>query len=393
MILCFWANVLAALVRINISIAAPLMIRSFGWDDAQMGVVFSSFFLGYVLFMIPGGVLADRFGARRVLAWGVGLWSAFSMVTAGCSTIGPLLVLRFLTGACQAVNFPCMNNLIATQVPLEDRAKVQGFVLSGMMLSSVIGLPTGSWIVKAWGWPAIFLAFGGAGAPWLWAWLRRAPPGDSVSHPALRPAKPPIPWRVFFTHRSTLGLTLSYFSHNYASYFLLSWLPTYLIQARGFSVSAMGFAAALPALASLVSMNASGWVSDHLVQSGASRQFARKLLLCGGMAGSGLFLLTLLWLSNPYAAVVAIVLSGASRSLATPAYWTLSMDMAPRHAGILSSIMNTSGNLAGVVAPAVTGFLLSSTGSWTVPIAAAALISVTGALVALPTVRADEVAP
>lgn len=389
--LCFFSNLLCVLVRIDLSIAAPLITKQFGWDQAKMGAVLSAFFAGYVLLMIPGGVLADRFGSRKTLAWGVGLWSVFSLATALCRQFWSLALWRCLTGAAQGVNFPCITNLIASRVPAPDRAKAQGFVLSGMVVGSVVGLPAGAWLAKEGGWPAVFVCFGAAGFVWLVPWLLYAPAATPAARGTERDGASPTPWKTLLTHRATLGLTASYFCHNYGSYFLLAWLPTYLFQVHQLSVSAMGLAAALPSVASVVTMNASGWVADRFVRAGTSRDFARKATLCGGMAGAGLLLLALPWTRSPWVAVGVITLSAAARSLATPAYWTLSIEMAPRHSGILSSIMNTSGNLAGIVAPALTGFLVTKTVGWGSSIAVAGLVSVVGAAVAAPTVRASRV--
>ena len=148
---------------------------------------------------------------------------------------------------------------------VSDRAKVQGFVLSGITAGSVIAMPLGSWIVQTWGWPAIFYVFGLSGLLWIGPWLRYASALQSKSThlPTRRGER--IPWRIFLTHRSTLGLTLSYYCHNYASYFILAWLPTYLIKVHGFSMTGMGIGAALPALAATIGMNVSGLYTDHLI--------------------------------------------------------------------------------------------------------------------------------
>jgi MFS family permease len=389
-VLCFLANLLCVLVRIDVSIAAPAIAAEFRWDEALMGAVFSSFFAGYVLFMIPGGVIADRYGPRGGLAWGVGLWSACSVATAWSQGLGSLIGWRFLTGAAQGVAFPCITSLIAGRVPLEDRAKTQGFVLSGMMVGSIIGLPTGAWLVAGWGWRSVFWVFGGAGLLWVALWLRWAPAARAGGAAITGQSTPP--WRTFLTHRAPVGLTLSYFCHNYTSYFLMAWLPTYLVKVHGLSVSATGLACALPAVVSVVAMNASGWLGDHLIGNGRSRDFSRKVILCGGMAVSGALLLALIGAHGATSALIWLTLSSAARSLATPTYWTLSMDMAPRHAGVLSSIMNTSGNAAGVLAPALTGALLAQTGSWTPAIAIAGGVSLLGAVLAGATVQASEVA-
>ena len=392
-VLCFSSNILCFMDRVNISIAAPAMVQEFGWSETQMGFVFSAFFVGYVVFMIPGGVLADRFGTRRVLASGVAFWSLFTALTPFARGLWPLAVCRYLVGTGQGLNFPCVNNLIANHVPLTDRAKVQGFVLSGITVGSVIALPLGSWIVQNWGWPAVFYVFGLSGLLWIGPWLRYA--SALQSNPTHTPARrgERIPWRIFLTNRSTLGLTLSYYCHNYASFFILAWLPTYLIKVHGFSMTGMGIGAALPALAATIGMNVSGLTADRLIARGRTRQFSLKLMVGVGMGGSALFLLALVWTRNAYMAVLWVILSAGVKSLSTPAYWTLSMEMAPRHAGILSSIMNTSGNLAGVVAPALSGFLVASGGGWNAAILVAVGVTLLGVAIALPTVAAAEVSP
>ncbi len=139
-------------------------------------------------------------------------------------------------------------------------------------------------------------------------------------------------------------------------------------------------------------MNGSGWLSDHLTRRGMSRELSLKVMLYTGMAASGVFLSALLWVATPGAALAAIVLSAAARAVATPAYWTLSIQMAPRRAGLLSSLMNTSGNLAGIAAPALSGVLVARAGGWGWAIGIAALVSVAGAGVAASTVRGTEVA-
>jgi len=167
----------------------------------------------------------------------------------------------------------------------------------------------------------------------------------------------------------------------------------YLIKVHGFSMTEMGFGAALPAVAATLSMNLSGWYTDFLIQRGKTREYSLKLMLVTGMGLSALSMLSLVWTENALLAVVLLVLSSGSKGLATPAYWTLSMEMAPRHAGILSSIMNTSGNIAGVIAPVLSGFLIATTGGWELAIVVASVITLAGVGIAAVAVRAAQVYP
>jgi MFS transporter, ACS family, solute carrier family 17 (sodium-dependent inorganic phosphate cotransporter), other len=389
--LCFGANVLCFLDRVNISIAAPFIMQQYGWDETRMGIIFSAFFAGYVIFMIPGGVLADRFGAYKVLVGGVAFWSLFTYLTPFFSRIGTMSVCRYLVGTGQGVNFPCISNFIARQVPMSHRAKVQGFTLSGITVGIVIGLPVGSWIISKWGWQAIFYVFGIAGGFWIffWLYLARSVTAEPLQSPGT--SREAIPWGTLLGNRSALGLSCSYFCHNYAGYLFLVWLPTYLIQVHGFSIAAMGIGAAAPPLASGIFMNVSGWFSDYLIKKGKSPEFSRKLLLYSGMGGSGLLLFLLPWISEPYLVVGLLTISSAAKAVATPVYWTLAVDMAPRHSGILSSIMNTSGNVAGIAASAITGWIVACFADWNLAILLGAGITLLGVGIAAFTIRVSEI--
>lgn len=389
--LCFCSSIICFLDRVNISVAAPFIMQHYGWNETRMGIVFSAFFFGYVIFMIPGGVLADRYGSHKVLATGVTFWSVFTFLNPLFGRIWSMSLCRYLIGTGQALYWPSVNSLIARNVSEYNRAKVLGFILSGITIGSVIGFPAGSWIIRVWSWHAVFYVFGFIGFIWVFFWLRFAPIDPSDSPEALRLSRESIPWKRLLTNRSALGLTFSYFCHNYAGYLFLVWLPTYLIQAHGFSLTGMGIGAALPALASGIFMNISGWFSDYLIKRGISREFSRKLMLYSGMGGSGLFLLCLIWAENPYLAVTFLTLSSAAKALSTPTYWALSVDMAPRHAGVLSSIMNTSGNIAGIAASSLTGWMVVYFSNWNPALVVGVAITFMGVVIAIPTIKSSEI--
>ena len=159
-ILCFCASILCFLDRVNISVAAHFIMAHYGWNETQMGIIFSAFFAGYVIFMIPGGVLADRYGPKRVLTAGVTFWSVFTILNPLFSRIWSMSLCRYMVGTGQGVYWPAVNTLIARHVSVYDRTKVIGFILSGAAIGSVIGFPVGSWIIRMWGWHAIFYVFG-----------------------------------------------------------------------------------------------------------------------------------------------------------------------------------------------------------------------------------------
>lgn len=390
-ILCFCASILCFLDRVNISVAAPFIMLHYGWNETQMGIVFSAFFAGYTIFMIPGGILADRYSSKKILTTAVSFWSFFTILNPLFSKIWSMSLCRYMVGTGQGVYWPAINTLIARHVSEYNRTKVVGFIFSGLTIGSAIGFPLGSWIIHMWNWQAIFYVFGFAGFVWVFFWLHFGKTVFSGSREVLSSSRESIPWKGLLTNKSVLGLTFSYFCHNYAGYLFLVWLPTYLIKAHGFSLTAMGIGAALPALATGIFMNISGWFSDYLIQKGKSREFTRKLMLYSGMGGSAFFLVCLIWTTSPYLLVGLLTLSSATKGLSTPAYWSLSVDMAPRHAGVLSSIMNTSGNVAGIAASALTGWMVSYFSSWDAAIIVGAVITFLGVVIAVPTIRASEI--
>lgn len=387
-ILCFGSTVLCSLDRLNISIAAPFIMDAYNWNEAQMGRVFSAFFVGYVLFMVPGSIVAHRFGTYKILAAGVGFWSLFTFLTPFFTSIWSLSICRFLIGVGQVVNFPCISNFIAKKVPLSHRTKIQGLTLSGLTFGAVLGFILGSWIIGILGWPLIFYLFGLSGIIWLLFWFyfgqNETQEDISVEY------KKPIPWKDLIGKKAVLGLCISYFSHNYISSLFLFWLPTYFKQEYNFSLAGMGIGTALPALVSFLFMNISGWISDSFLKKGYSRDFSRKIMLYFGMGGAGILLMSLVIIQNPYLAVVVIVITSATKALSTPAYWTLAMDMAPEHSGFLSSLMNTSGNMSGIVAPMLSGWIVSYFASWDLALFTGSIVTLFGVLIARASISSSR---
>lgn len=374
---------LAFMDRINLSVATPSIMAHYQWNEAQMGMISASFFAGYVLFMIPGGIVCDRFQARTVLPLSVLWWSALTFLIPFCHRVGSMALCLAVLGMGQGVLFPCINKLIARRVPLTSRAKAQGFTLSGINFGVVIGFLSGSWIGSIWGWQAIFYVYAALGFVWtlFWAWIVRAdlPDEADVDGSTWRGS---IPWRHILFSRSVQGLSLSYFCHNYAGYLFLAWLPTYLKNVHGFSLFTVGWAAAIPSLVAMVSMNASGWLADHLVKKSVPLNFSRKIVLCSGMSAAGLSLLGMIDVSSGGMAVALLTVSSAAKAVSTPVYWSLSVDLNPRHAGFLSAVMNTAGNIAGVVAAALTGWIVAAFDSWNLAIGIGAAVTLLGAAIA-----------
>ena len=238
--------------RVNISIVAPIMMKYFEWDMGVMGIVMSMFGAGYIVSQIPGGYLSDKFGGRRVLGWGSFLWSFFTVVTPFCNTPLQMYSARALLGLGEGVNFPAETSVLARWLPRAVRARFQGLNLSGIGMGPLIATPLTVWIMEVWGWQAVFYFFAGLGFLWTFGWLAysKENPADhrSVSEEELKEIETGQIAEAGTTLEtapmrsgSVWGLAIAYFGFTYTYWVFINWLPTYLVNERGFTTIKMGF--------------------------------------------------------------------------------------------------------------------------------------------------------
>lgn len=228
--LCFVSFVICNCDRINISVAILPMAKYYGWSQTTVGIIQSAFFWGYVLTQIPGGYLADKYGGKQVLAAGVVVWSAMTLLTpiAASTNIGVLLLTRALLGVGEGVAMPAMNNMISKWVPETERSRSLSLTYSGMYLGSVVGLLLCPAFIVAFGWQSVFYIFGGLGFFW-WAvwqfWTKSTPEqsttmserereyinasistGSSKSH-----LPTSVPWKLLFSKKATWAIIVAHF--------------------------------------------------------------------------------------------------------------------------------------------------------------------------------------
>jgi ACS family sodium-dependent inorganic phosphate cotransporter len=265
--LSFVACLIAYSDRVNISVAAVAMREEFGWTQTQKGVVLSSFFIGYMLFMLASGWLANRYGGKRVLGLAVLAWSVFTLLTppAAAISVAALVVVRIAMGIGEAAMFPASYELFGRWVPLTERTRAVGKLMSGIPAGTVIGLMATGWIVKHYDWTMAFYSFGVVGLAWVAIWFRqvgndpatdaRTSPGERVlllreATPAAAPevAEPP-PWRQLLLRVPVWAMVVSHFATTWTLYVLLSWLPSYFRDVQGLTIANAGLFSAAPWLA------------------------------------------------------------------------------------------------------------------------------------------------
>jgi MFS family permease len=384
------AMAVAYLDRVCISTAAPSIKADLALSDAQMGYVFSAFTLAYALFEVPSGWLADRFGARVMLTRIVLWWSAMTAATGAATGFASLVALRWLFGMGEAGVLPSLTRAYGRWLPVRERGRAFGLTLMAAALGGAATQPIVVALLERMSWRHAFPVFASVGVVWAaaWFWWFR---DDPHAHPAVNRAElaaigsdppaahPRVPWARLVRSRGMLALCAMYFGAIYGWYFYLTWLPTYLLRARGFDLHAVGWLAALPMLGIAAGSLVGGTVTDYL-----GRRFgARAGLRAPGLVGLPLAALAIgAAIATPDGETAAYCLAAAAglAALGVAPAWAVCLAVGGRHAGVVSGAMNTFGNLGGVMSPIVVGWCLDAWGSWETPLYTVAALYVFAAV-------------
>ena len=404
--LCFCAVFVCYIDRVNISVAALAMQEEFGWTETTKGFVLSSFFIGYMLFMMPSGWIANRIGGRIVLGVAVLWWSLFTILTPVAAAVSlPILILtRIAMGMGEAAMFPAAYNVYGWWVLPAERSRAVAVLISGIPLGTLFALTTTGWIVSNYGWPSVFYLFGAVGFAWTAVWFVRAhryPANDpKISPQELQLLKeqnqesedtPPVPWRRLLSSTAIWALFINHFCSNWILYMLLAWLPSYFRGTLGLSITSAGIYSAAPWLTMFIVGNLAGWIADTMVRKGISVTFVRKTMQTIGLVGSAIFLLLA---RDADSAGMAVLLMCGALGIAAftwSGFVPNHLDIAPRYADVLMGITNTAGTVPGIIGVVITGWLVDTTGTYAAAFALAAGVNIFGALVWLAFATGERV--
>ena len=371
--------------RVCFSTTAGAMSKELGLSLEEIGLAGSCFVLGYVLFEIPGGWLADRFGARLMLTRIVIWWSAFTALTGIAWNLGSLIAIRFLFGCGEAGAFPGATSAIARWFPRNELARAQSIVMFG----SRIGFAMTSWVVIAlmtsYGWRAVYWIFAVLGLVWAvgWsAWFRDTP----EQHPSVGSTElahirdqrtasgqeARIAWGALLASRNVWALCGMYSGYTWGLYFYIQWLPTYLEQARGLELPEIGPMAAAVLLSGALANLSGGWLSDKLAPRLGIRA-ARRLPAVAGLVAAGVFLALAATIESDLLALVCLGLSFGSAELILAVTWATCLDIGGSAAGVVSGTMNSLGQAGGALAPWLIGMMVDRTGTWELPLLVSAV--------------------
>lgn len=344
--------------RANLGVAAPMLKDELGLTGSQLGVLFSAFFFTYALLQPVAGWLVDRFNVYWVFASGFFLWSLATALTGFVHIFAMFIGLRFALGVGECVAFPSYSKIIASRFPETHRGIANSCVAAGLVLGPGFGILAGGMLMARFGWRPFFIALGFASMAWLVPWIALAP--RNIRETARTTGVPNLP--EFLMLRSAWGTCVGLFAGNYVNYFLLTWLPIYIVRERHFSMTGMAKIAGGGYLLAACASTAAGWVSDRWIRSGATPTLARKTIVAGGIALSAMCL-GLSLVGGSRFAVAMIVLGIAFFGVSSSNIWAITQTLAgPRAAGRWTGFQNFVGNMAGIIGPSLTGFVLDRSG-------------------------------
>lgn len=395
--LLFFASVVTYIDRVNISVTARQMMPAFGLIDQQMGWIFSAFVVGYALFQIPGGWLADRFGARAVLTSALVWWSLCTAFTAVAATswladllglVGALIFVRFLLGVGEAAALPCFNRAVANWMPADARAIGIGIAIGGIGLGSAITPPIAAWVMVNWHWQTVFYLSAAVGMMMalLWWTLARNHPEEhpwvakyTVTAKAHESADRHrwTPWKTFGRTPTIWWLVISYSCLGYVAYLYLTWFYLYLVNVRGFDMLRGGLYASTPFLAMLIGCPIGGWVTDRLTARYGITA-GRAIAGMAGMVSAGCAITIGGFADSALLAIASLSIGAGCLYFTVGAYWASTTDLSRTHAGTLSGLMNTGANIGGAISPSLTPWIAAHWG-WPASFATAGMIALIGA--------------
>lgn len=363
--------------RGSLSVAAPLLVREMGLSPSRLGLLLSAFFWTYAGFQLVSGWLVDHVDEKWVLACGFAVWSAATAATGLAGSFGALFAFRLLMGVGESVAYPSYSKILATHYAEGPRGLVVSLIDIGSKCGPAIGTLAGGMAMACYGWRPVFIVLGLGGFLWLPCWFRWMPrrlPAAAAEEADERPS-----FSAILRHRAAWTTFAGLFLSNYLWYFELTWLPSYLVQERHLSMATMATVGMIPYLVCAASTAVAGVLSFRALARGASVTFVRKACVVVGMGGAAL-VIAVPSISDIRVAVGILTLTSVFYGIYTSSVWAITQTIAgPQAAGRWTGMQNFAGNLAGILAPTVTGFIVQATGSYFWAFAAAAACALVAA--------------
>ncbi|XP_057498632.1 probable anion transporter 3, chloroplastic [Actinidia eriantha] len=367
--------------RVVMSVAIVPLAAKYGWSSSFLGIVQSSFLWGYIFSSIIGGALVDKYGGKRVIAWGVALWSLATLLTpwAANHSTTSLLAVRAFFGLAEGVAMPSMNTLLSRWFPNHERATAVGMSMAGFHLGNVVGLVLTPLAMSSTGIAGPFIFFASLGLLWLttWAYGVTNDPQDCrfISESELRliqagKSNAPVnnsklpSMRLLLSKLPTWAIILANITNNWGYFVLLSWMPVYFKTVFNVNLKQAAWFSAVPWGTMAISGYIAGAMSDFLIKAGYSVTSVRKIMQSIGFIGPGLALLLLNYAKTPVVASIFITVALSLSSFSQAGFLLNMQDIAPQSAGFLHGISNSAGTFAAIASTIGTGYFVQWLGSF-----------------------------
>jgi sugar phosphate permease len=386
--------------RVSLANTATMISKEYGFSKVTMGVIFSAFIWSYALFQVPGGWLGDRFGPRRVLSVIMAYRTVIAILTTGALGFASFWGIRFALGVGEAGAFPTATRAMQMWFPRDERGFVQGVSHAASRLGAAVGPPIAVAIMLHYGWRSVFYVIGALSLLWSILYLvmyRNMPEETSlVSRGELArirgldekgeikkaniQKRPKVPWSILLKHGNMWAVMCAYATYIYSLWFFLSWLPSYLVEYRHFTVIKTGLFASMPLMAGVIGDAFGGWLTDKLLLKTNNLKFARRSVAIVAMLGCGTSTLFAAMSASPFTAVYCLTVAMFFLEMTIGPAWAVPMDIGGEFSGTVSGMMNMGGQFVGALSPTIFGYLVSR-GSWVAPFVVSAGLLFVGAAI------------
>src|SRR3984893_14406146 len=386
--------------RVSLANTATLIMKEYGFSKVTMGVIFSAFIWAYALFQVPGGWLGDRFGPRRVLSTIMAYRTVIAVVTTMATGFYSLWGIRFALGVGEAGAVPTAPRAMRMWYPRDERGFVQGVSHAASRFGAAIGPPIAVFIMIRYGWRSVFYVIGILSLLWsllyLLAYRNMPEEHEKVSREELArirglnengeikqanvAKRPKVPWSILLKHGNMWAVMCAYATYIYSLWFFLSWLPSYLIEYRKFTLIKTGIFASLPLAAGVVGDAFGGWLTDKLLVKTNNLKFSRRSVAIVAMLVCGTCTLFAALSASPLAALCYLTAAMFFLEMTIGPAWAVPMDIGGEFSGTVSGMMNMGGQFVGALSPTVFGYLVSR-GSWVAPFGVSAGLVFIGAAI------------
>ena len=394
-LMIFIASMINYLDRTAFSVAAPYITKEYGLTPSQLGILFSSFFAGYAIFNFVGGYLSDIYGPRKVFTGAMTVWSIFCGMTAAAFSFTSLLIVRVCFGIGEGPISATTSKTVSNWFPSKERSSAMGIASAGTPLGAAIAGPIVGVIAIYFSWQVAFVVMALIGIVWAFFWWRMAkdlPAEDpSISKEELieitqgqqvfSNAGKKLPLSYFLKQPTVLLTALAFFAYNYNLFFFLTWFPSYLTMAKGLSIAKMSIVTTLPWFMGFIGLASGGFISDFVFKKTGKLMFSRKIVLVVGLGATAVCVALTGFADSVEWAVGLMSVAIFTLYLTGSTYWALIQDtVSGENVGGVSGFVHFLANLSGVIGPAVTGYIVQSTGVFTSAFVLAGSLALLGSL-------------